>query len=174
MNDYRELHELYHYGIKNMKWGNRRYQNEDGSLTPLGRDHYGYGNGGVGPDRSNEERFKERMGVKGGPNKTASDYFKNKAVSANSGKKPFLETPAMKKMRESGASVKQYKNYAKTLSGMAAVNAGFAAANLLLGDNKSTLGRASMAVGVANMVVGTVMASEAVRAVKRAKMADLK
>ena len=29
--------ELYHYGIKGMRWGIRRYQNKDGTLTPAGR-----------------------------------------------------------------------------------------------------------------------------------------
>lgn len=32
---------LVHYGTKGMRWGERRYQNPDGSLTPLGREHYG-------------------------------------------------------------------------------------------------------------------------------------
>ena len=32
--------ELYHWGIKGMKWGVRRYQNKDGSLTEEGEKRY--------------------------------------------------------------------------------------------------------------------------------------
>lgn len=33
--------ELYHHGIKGQRWGVRRYQNANGSLTPAGRSRYG-------------------------------------------------------------------------------------------------------------------------------------
>ena len=47
--------ELYHHGIKGMKWGVRRYQNEDGSLTSAGRKHYG-----IGPSGSSHGIFKKK------------------------------------------------------------------------------------------------------------------
>lgn len=31
------MNELYHHGVKGQKWGIRRYQNPDGSLTVLGK-----------------------------------------------------------------------------------------------------------------------------------------
>lgn len=36
---------LCHHGVKGQKWGVRRYQNKDGSLTDEGRRAYGYGKG---------------------------------------------------------------------------------------------------------------------------------
>lgn len=32
--------ELYHHGIKGQKWGVRRFQNKDGSLTSAGKSRY--------------------------------------------------------------------------------------------------------------------------------------
>ena len=47
--------ELQHFGIKGMKWGVRRYQNKDGSLTPAGKKRY---------DESDEEREKKEKSKK--------------------------------------------------------------------------------------------------------------
>lgn len=41
---YNNVTFLCHHGTKGQKWGQRKYQNSDGSLTALGRLHYGVGN----------------------------------------------------------------------------------------------------------------------------------
>ena len=63
--------ELYHWGIKGMKWGIRRYQNPDGSLTAAGRKRY------TNSDGSLNEKGKKKFGDSYNPNtqrrKTASE-----------------------------------------------------------------------------------------------------
>ena len=39
--------DLYHWGIKGMRWGVRRYQNADGSLTTAGCKRYTYSDGSL-------------------------------------------------------------------------------------------------------------------------------
>ena len=40
MNKVYYANELYHHGVEGMKWGIRRYQNEDGTLTEEGKKRY--------------------------------------------------------------------------------------------------------------------------------------
>ena len=51
---------LAHHGIKGQKWGVRRYQNADGSLTAEGYAHY-YGSGGKEMDSYERREWKSAM-----------------------------------------------------------------------------------------------------------------
>ena len=50
--------ELYHHGIFGQKWGVRRYQNEDGSLTPEGKARYGMNENGWVMTKEGENNLK--------------------------------------------------------------------------------------------------------------------
>lgn len=50
--------ELYHHGITGQRWGYRRFQNEDGSWTPEGRERYGEGGAKA---KSDLQKYKARV-----------------------------------------------------------------------------------------------------------------
>lgn len=97
---------LYHHGIKGQKWGLRKYQNEDGSLTPAGREHYGYGSakGTAYRVASKVYGFNEKVYSKLG-NKTLASM--NKAAKDNMLKKA---SNADKTAAEKRAEKEEYKN----------------------------------------------------------------
>lgn len=88
--------QLYHWGIKGMKWGVRRYQNKDGSLTAKGRKRY---NDEVEKLKERERVIKNKERVKAKQDKLAAKKAeldaRDKALKdAEEAKKPKKEKPA--------------------------------------------------------------------------------
>lgn len=65
-----ERQELIHWGIKGMKWGVRRYQNKDGSLTPAGKKRRGNST----DDDSEDIEIKKQRILK---SRSARELYKN-------------------------------------------------------------------------------------------------
>lgn len=92
--------ELEHFGLKGMKWGVRRFQNKDGSLTEAGKQRYantgnlesGGGGGGGAPEEEDEETKKaiEEAAKKAGM--TVDEYRKKFADKVAEIKKKASET----------------------------------------------------------------------------------
>lgn len=92
-----EVKYIAHYGIKGQEWYKRRFQNPDGSLTPLGRARYGIG----------EARKKAGAAVKAAPKKISRAVKKTAADL----KRDYQEASAAAKKRR--AQVKQERFEAK-------------------------------------------------------------
>ena len=53
--------ELYHHGVKGQKWGVRRYQNKDGSLTLAGKKR-ALKKQNQSTEISNEKKYRDKDG----------------------------------------------------------------------------------------------------------------
>jgi len=68
---------LMHHGVKGQKWGRRRYQYENGDLTPEGRRRLGFGFG-----KSKKSASGNEAGSKGSGKKETSDKSKKKTAKS--------------------------------------------------------------------------------------------
>lgn len=77
-----ELNYLKHHGIKGQKWGRRRYQNPDGSLTPAGQKRYGDDDGADARGRPSKPANHEHHDrVRAKPTSQMSDAELREAVN---------------------------------------------------------------------------------------------
>lgn len=96
--------ELYHWGIKGMKWGQRRYQNKDGSLTAAGRKRYSDDPKVVKSKAAVKQASKDRTKALADYNNAYNKYY---AVPSKANKKRFDE--AFDNLRKADSSLKSTK-----------------------------------------------------------------
>ena len=88
--------ELYHHGTKGMKWGVRRYQNKDGTLTDAGKRRY------------------DAEADKGGYNQTKNDGTRFK--QSKKGSVEVLKADARRYAKEDNEAVRGVLNESKSLT----------------------------------------------------------
>ena len=59
-------YQLYHYGTPGMKWGIRRYQNPDGSLTEEGKKRYAKIEGKIAKKERQIEKWQKKIDKRAG------------------------------------------------------------------------------------------------------------
>lgn len=106
-NDF-ESNYLAHYGILGMKWGVRRYQNADGSLTTEGKERYGSG-GNVGETISKK--------AKTAKNVLKSNSGSRKSKALREAREKNIDEMTTQELKETNARLREEKSYQELTKG---------------------------------------------------------
>lgn len=93
-----ENNELKHWGVKGMRWGVRRYQNQDGTLTPAGKKRYNSDINDLSEDKAKK--------YKANPDKWVKDDLKSgrKLIDETSGLTNKLKSSVDSNIRNTSKS----------------------------------------------------------------------
>lgn len=96
--------QIYHHGIKGQRWGVRRYQNTDGTLTPEGKERYS-----DGKERRMSRREQRKEVVK-----TYKQAAKSGGVAIGRASKKVVKSTVVPAAKKVGRSVSEAHKGIKT------------------------------------------------------------